>query len=139
MQSKKSKRATVRKGISFFLLGLYCLGVFAGDFHELLDHDQDHSDTVCEESSKEDACHLAIYHGESEDKCDHELHVYSLATDCELCDTLLSKKESPILHSEEEKFRHFSIGTTVFIADQQQENQVFLLFLRRGPPAFSFS
>lgn len=75
---------------SLLLLFGYFLNVVSFEsFHQAVHH-HEHADLHTEEA-EEDACHRAIYHGETSQDCEHKSHIAETHASCELCKVTVSR------------------------------------------------
>ncbi len=77
------------QALSAVFLFCYLLNVVSIEgLHQAI-HEHDHSELHSLEAET-DACHRAIYHGETSQNCEHKSHVSEQSEDCSLCDVALS-------------------------------------------------
>ena len=121
--------------VSLLLFFAYFLNVVSFEsFHHAVHH-HEHAELHTQEA-EEDACHRAIYHGETSHDCEHKSHIAKTETDCDLCKVTVSR---------------FHFNSTVVKAVEKPEQIAFnqptgtkvfgynfsLVHAPRGPPALS--
>lgn len=119
---------------AIFLTG-YLLNVVSFEsFHQAV-HRHHHAELHSAEAEA-DACHRAIYHGETSQDCEHASHITKTETDCELCKVTVSRFH---FNSEVEKAVEKPAHA---IFNKPASTKVFgynfsLAYAPRGPPALS--
>ena len=119
---------------TLLLFGYFLNVVSFESFHQAVHHHH-HTDLHSTEAET-NACHRAIYHGESSQDCDHKSHITKTETECELCKVTVS--------------RFFYSSTTSAVLSEQFDapvlkpasTEVFgcnfsLVYAPRGPPTLS--
>lgn len=120
---------------SLLLLFGYFLNVVSFEsFHQAIHH-HDHSELHTEEA-EEDACHRAIYHGETSHDCEHKSHLAETHDSCELCKVTVSR-----VHFASEVVDVLE-NYAQYTVNKPASTKVFgcnfsLAFSPRGPPALS--
>lgn len=133
--NQKSTYVWMRNTASLLLLFGYFLNVISFEsFHQAV-HNHDHAEFHTQEAEA-DACHRAIYHGETSHDCEHKSHLTKTETDCDLCKVTLSR-----LHFASEventltRYTQYTVNTP---ASARFFGYDFTLaFAPRGPPALS--
>ena len=133
--NQKSTYVWMRNTASLLLLFGYFLNVISFEsFHQAV-HNHDHAEFHTQEAEA-DACHRAIYHGETSHDCEHRSHLTKTETDCDLCKVTLSR-----LHVASEventltRYTQYTVNTP---ASARFFGYDFTLaFAPRGPPALS--
>ena len=116
------------------LFGYFVNVVSFNGFHEAIHH-HEHAELHTEEA-EEDACHRAIYHGETSHDCEHKSHLTQTINDCDLCKVTVSRFHyNPNIVQALEKPVHVAFNkpasTKVFGYDFS------LAYAPRGPPTHS--
>lgn len=122
-----------RGTVSLLWFWAYFLNVVSFEsFHQAIHH-HDHSELHTQEA-EEDACHRAIYHGETSHDCEHKSHITETITDCDLC-KVLTTRSSDFVVSSQFKLDFFEVSTNDFIFGSEAIAEPFFhhTFLR-GPP-----
>ena len=121
--------------VSLLLLFGYFLNVISFEsFHQVVHH-HDHSE-LHTAAAEADACHRAIYHGETSHDCEHKSHLTKTETDCDLCKVTVSR-----FHFNSEVVK--ALKKPIHIAfNKPASTKVFgynfsLAYAPRGPPALS--
>ncbi len=125
----------IRGSASLLLLFGYFLNVVSFEsFHHVIHHH--HHAELHTEEAEEDACHRAIYHGETSHECDHKSHITQSETDCDLCKVTVSRVHYAangvdVLNAYTQYTVNKPASARFFGYDYT------LAFAPRGPPAFS--
>ena len=117
------------------LLAGYFLNVVSFErFHQAVHH-HEHADLHTEEA-EEDACHRAIYHGESSHDCEHKSHLLETEIACDLCKVTVSRfhfnSATVQASNQPNQFAHIQATSTAFL-----DSNCSLVYSPRGPPAIS--
>jgi hypothetical protein len=117
------------------LLGLY-LTVFIFPLGNLPHVHHDH-DAHAEDSGLEDACHIALYHPGSKNKCDHKAHFTQNHTDCPWCKIVPTRQTQPPAVEQVLVILDFSKSVS-----QHEADEIFTFSVShrdRGPPGYAGS
>lgn len=129
----RSKYVWLRNFTSLLLLFGYLLNVISFEsFHQVV-HNHDHAELHTVEAEA-DACHRAIYHGETSHECEHENHVANTKVDCNFCKVLTSRSSDFLSNNKLEYYLSNVKTHDVFHGPGVVLETFVLLKFLRGPP-----